>query len=72
MKIFTTFETTLMWFRPKDKLPAYNLQLVLIKIKKYGIFEAIYLKDTDQFKCIDLFCEINEIDYWSCLPEFEQ
>lgn len=82
-KTITTFETTLTWFFPTDKIPEDDSK-VLIKLKNGNIY-LVYFQDfefcfpgfeklTDgerySFTTDRNDFKISEIEMWSRLPEF--
>ncbi len=75
-KIITTFETTLTWFDPMDKVPNKSVLNVLIYLKKGFLDYVTYFKfDSESIDewhrdCVPVY-DTSEIMWWCYLPEFD-
>lgn len=74
-RVITTFETTIAWFDPYDKLPE-NFEIVLVKIRnlptKY-IFSVCYSKKgVESYNWVHApsYFKTKDVEWWAPIPKF--
>ncbi len=71
-KVITTFETTITWYDPNDKRPHEDGYYNVLCKSDCGVWIATYDSENNSYQLInDSSGDIQDIQWWAYLPEFE-